>query len=148
MLKTLKIITNKKKLREKSQLVSDIDSQEVQGLIDNMFETLKKKKGVGLAAVQTDKSLMIFITNWENQKRVFINPKIEKLSKKQIVGEEGCLSVPKVIKDVERSIKVTISAVDRYGKKIKIKADGMLARIIQHEYDHLEGILFIDKVKK
>jgi len=147
MLKTLKIITDKKKLRKKSQLVLDIDSQEIQGLIDDMFETLKKKKGVGLAAVQIDKMMRVFIIDWENQKQVFINPKIEKLSKKQIVIEEGCLSVPGIYKDVERSMKVTVSAVDRYGKKIKLKADGMLARIIQHEYDHLEGVLFIDRIK-
>jgi len=146
MLKQLSIITDQKKLRKKSELISDCNSPKIQGLIEAMFKALKENKGVGLAAVQVDQLLRLFIVDYKSQKLVFINPEIKKISNKKNIMEEGCLSIPGVYMEVERPARIEIAALDRYGKKIKLKADGMLARIIQHEIDHLEGVLFVDKV--
>jgi len=146
MKKKLDIIKNdEKKLRQKSQPVLNLQYKEIQDLIDQMFVAMRKSNGVGLAAPQIGKLLRLFIIDWNDKGHVFINPKIEKLSKKEVVGEEGCLSFPGLFLSVKRPAKIVVSAWDRYGKKFKIKADGIFARAIQHEFDHLEGVLFIDK---
>ncbi|MFH1175346.1 MAG: peptide deformylase [bacterium] len=138
-----RIITDLNQLKQKSQPVLNVDSFEIQELINLMYKTMGEKGGVGLAAVQVGNPIRIFVVDWKNKKYEFINPQIEKMSDKKEIQQEGCLSVPGVYVDVARSQKISISAVDRCGKKIKLKADGMLARIIQHEFDHLEGILII-----
>jgi len=147
MREKLSIIQNdEKKLRQKSQPVLNLQEKEVQDLIDQMFVAMRVGKGgVGLAAPQIGKLLRLFIIDWNGKGYVFINPKIEKVSDKEVIEEEGCLSFPGIFLNIKRPARVTVSAWDRYGKKIKVKADGIFARAIQHEYDHLEGILFIDK---
>lgn len=139
------IITGQSKLRKKSQAIADINS-ETQKLIEAMFITLKQdKKGVGLAAPQIGEFVRLFVVGLNRKEYVFINPEITKFSGKKVVMEEGCLSFPGLFKNIERPAKITVEAIDRYGKKFKLKTGGVLARVIQHEKDHLEGILIIDK---
>ncbi len=147
MKKKLEVVVNdEKKLRQKSQPVLNLSSKEIQDLIDQMFVIMRVGKGgIGLAAPQVDKLLRLFVIDLDGKEHVFVNPKIEKVSNKEAIEEEGCLSFPGVFLNVKRPAKVVASAWDRYGKKFKIKADGIFARAIQHEYDHLEGVLFMDK---
>ena len=147
--KILEIITIKDHgsyLRTKSKKVVDLTNPNIQKLIDSMLVTVKKKDGLGLAAPQIKKHLQI-ITVRDDHKTfiVLINPKITHYSKITSFDEEGCLSVPRVYLDVERPVEIIVKAQDRDGHKIEFTAKGMFARIIQHEYDHLQGILFIDK---
>ncbi|MEX2187476.1 MAG: peptide deformylase [Pirellulales bacterium] len=120
-------------------------------IVEDMFELMYAAKGVGLAANQVDLPLRFFIVNLESdadareQQRVFINPVISR-TKGQKVGEEGCLSLPGLYGDVTRSERITIHAYDLGGNEIREEVDGMLARVIQHETDHLDGILFIDRL--
>jgi peptide deformylase len=120
-------------------------------IVDEMFELMYSAKGVGLAANQVDLPLRFFIANLEadpaakDQERVFINPVISK-PKGQKIGEEGCLSLPGLYGDVTRNERLTIHAFDLAGNEIKEQVDGMLARVIQHETDHLDGVLFIDRL--
>jgi len=113
-----------------------------------MIATMIKINGVGLAAPQVGAPLRIFIANIENKIFVFINPEVKNLSNNKIPFEEGCLSVPKIWGPVVRSKKLTVKALDENGKPFKIRAKGLLARVIQHEMDHLNGALFIDKAEK
>lgn len=152
-------------LRKKSEEVADIKSPEIQGMILDMKETLQKVQGLGLAATQVGNPLRIFAIDKkaiESQKKssifgkitrrkipeVCINPRVLKLSKEKELMEEGCLSLPGIWGTVERHTGVEIEALDEKGKKFKIKASGLLAQVFQHEIDHLEGILFIDKAVK
>lgn len=146
MLKQISIVTDQKILRQKSEPVCDINNPEIQELIEAMFEIMKKKKGAGLAAIQTGKLIRLFVIDYKNEKLVFINPEIKKLSKRLSIIEEGCLSVPGTYFEISRPSAVEIEATDRYGKKFRLKEKNMLARIIQHEMDHLNGVLFVDKV--
>lgn len=141
----LNTTTDQKILRQKSKPILDMNNLEIQELIEAMFMLMKEKKGAGLAAIQTGTPLRLFIVDYKNEKRVFINPEIKKISVKKSAAEEGCLSVPDVFLRIERSSRVEVEAIDRYGKKFNLKANGMLARIIQHEIDHLDGIIFTDK---
>jgi peptide deformylase len=119
-------------------------------LIDDMAETMYAAPGVGLAATQIGEALSIFLIDiaGEDQPsdlRVFINPEILKREGNQS-WEEGCLSFPGVSEDIKRAERVTVSALDRDGKPFELEADGLLAVAIQHEYDHLMGVLMIDHV--
>ncbi|HMB25839.1 MAG TPA: peptide deformylase, partial [Patescibacteria group bacterium] len=119
----------------------------MQKFIDEMKETMVKKDGVGLAGPQVGVTKRLIIVNTKNGTKCFINPEIVKKSWKKEAGEEGCLSVPGVYGSVKRSVRVVIHAYDRNGEKIKLETKGLLARIFQHEIDHLNGVLFIDKIK-
>lgn len=148
----MKIITNSKLLRRKSKNISKITPQ-VKRLIKNMANIMRENNGVGLAAPQIGEYIRLFIVevkNNEDQKSfpltVFINPKIIKKSKEIEVEEEGCLSLPGIWGMVPRHKKIEVEASDENGKKFSLACEGFLARIIQHEMDHLDGILFIDKV--
>lgn len=144
----LKIVTgDKKELRQKAKEVENIKSQEIQTLIKQMLQTLKINNGIGLAAPQINQCLRLFVIELDYEQYVIINPKIKNLSKDCILMEEGCLSFPNIFKPVNRSKKITIKYLNEEGKKKKLKAKGLLARAIQHEYDHLEGIVFLDRVK-
>lgn len=141
---------NNKLLRKKSNPVENID-KEIKILVENMFETMYLNNGIGLAAIQVGIPKKIFIIDIQektNSKFVMINPQILELSKDKFFYEEGCLSIPNVFSEVERAKSLTIEFTDLDGKKRLIKATGLLAVCIQHEYDHLEGILFIDKAAK
>ena len=109
---------------------------------------MKHAKGIGLAAPQVGILLRIFTIDLEGKISVFINPEIKDFSKEESSFEEGCLSVKKIWGQVVRPKKLSIRAMDKNGKLVKIRAKGLLARVIQHENDHLNGILFIDKAEK
>lgn len=130
------------------------DSPEIQQLIDDMFETMYNSEGVGLAAPQIGKSLRLFIVDaspfeednpeLKDFKKVFINPIIVEEEGKEWSFNEGCLSIPGIREDVNRLPKITIEYYDRNWNLLEETFDGIAARIIQHEYDHIEGILFTD----
>jgi peptide deformylase len=136
-------------LRKKSFEVTDFGEKTHQ-LLDDMYDTLVKADGAGLAAVQVGVLRRIFLVIKGDSAKdgvyEVINPKIISQSGSQC-GVEGCLSVTNKWGDVERPYKVTIKYQDRYGKEQKLKAEGFLAKAICHEYDHLDGILYIDKAK-
>lgn len=132
-------------LRQKAQPVTEF-TDELRAFINEMFDTMIDAEGVGLAAPQVGKSWRLFVIIADDDvRRVFVNPQIIATSSELVSFEEGCLSIPKVYEKIMRPDRVTIQAQDEFGKKFMIEADGMLARIIQHENDHLDGILYIDK---
>ncbi len=120
---------------------------ELQRLVDRMLDNLHGGNGVGLAAPQigVSKRIIIFMPPEESPK-VVVNPVLSDLSKETEVGLEGCLSIPSVYGDVERSLRVVLTGFNRRGKTVRYELEGFPARIVQHEVDHLDGILFIDKV--
>lgn len=130
-------------LRKKCFEVTDFGPK-TQQLIDDMRDTLFKADGAGLAAPQVGVLRRIFIVYAENKYYECINPVIVKQSGKQS-GEEGCLSIKGQYGVVERPMKVTVKALDRFGKPFTVKAEGFTARAFCHEHDHLDGILYIDK---
>ena len=121
-------------------------NDEFRVLINEMFETMIEANGVGLAATQVDISKRFFVVIADDDvRRVFINPQIISTSNDLVDYEEGCLSLPKIYENIKRPSQVTVQALNENGKPFTIEADGLLARIIQHENDHLNGIVFIDK---
>lgn len=134
-------------LREPCERVSEFDSA-LAMLTDAMFETMIDADGVGLAAPQVGVSLRFFVvdTRREGERLAFFNPEIVETSDDSVPYEEGCLSVPGLYHDVMRPSRVTVHAQDINGKGFTLQASGLLARVIQHEYDHLEGRLFIDRL--
>ncbi len=132
-------------LREKALPVEQI-TDEIKALAAEMIRTMYKEEGVGLAAPQVGKNIRMFVADDGSGAQVFINPQIIGTSAELAEMEEGCLSVPGVYEKVSRPASVKVQAQDENGKRRVIDARGYLARIIQHEYDHLEGILFIDKL--
>lgn len=125
----------------------------IKRLVLNMKKTMKENEGIGLAANQIGKDLQIFVidemlASQSDAPSVYINPEITNRSKDVNFLEEGCLSIPGHYQEMKRSKKIRIKAMDENGKKFKIKATGFLARVLQHEYDHLSGILIKNKVKK
>ena len=131
-------------LRKKSFLVTDFGEKTKQ-LLDDMKETLDKEEGVGLAAPQIGVLRRIFIVSYQDIYLECINPVISKLKGKAI-DTEGCLSVKGRSGNVERPTSLVLDAFDRNGTPYSLKINGYLARIICHEYDHLDGILYIDKL--
>jgi len=134
-------------LRKKAAVVNKID-RDIKRLILDMGETMRQKDGAGLAAPQVGESLRVIVINTKDGILAMVNPKITKKSWAKELGEEGCLSIPDFFGSVKRSKKINVIYCDAAGKKIKLKAEGLLARVIQHEVDHLKGILFIDYIKK
>lgn len=144
----LKIETgeNNRILRTPSSEISEIN-EDIKKFILEMKETLKDTpSGVALAAPQVGKNLRIFVVSEKvSLKTIFINPKIIKKSEKENLLEEGCLSLPGIIGKIKRNKWTKIEAIDEKGKKFRLKAEDLLAEIMQHEIDHLDGVLFIDK---
>jgi peptide deformylase len=142
-------------LRRKAHKVSDF-GPELQKLIDDMVDTMRDEPGVGLAAPQVDVSLRLIVVEYGDEKDeekppklyVMTNPEIVRQSDEVEMGVEGCLSIPGYAGEVERALEVTVKGQNRRGKPMKIKAKGWLARIFQHEVDHLNGVLFIDRSEK
>jgi peptide deformylase len=137
-------------LTTKAEPVKKIDS-ELLLLADEMFATCKEARGIGLAAPQIGKSLrmcVIMLDEFGLPPFAMINPVIKKKSWKKIEMEEGCLSIPGVFGMVKRPVKITVEAQNLNGESSTFLADGMLARVIQHEIDHLDGILFTSKMTK
>jgi peptide deformylase len=113
-------------------------------LIADMFDTMRDAPGVGLAAPQVGVLERIFVWELEEESGVIINPRIVTRSSETVSGEEGCLSLPGVVYDVDRSVEVVVEGIDSNGDPVRITSEEMLARIFQHEIDHLDGVLFID----
>ncbi len=136
-----------KRLREKGVRIDNV-TPAIRTLIDDMAETMYAAPGVGLAATQIGEPLQLFVIdvagdNEASDLRVFINPDIIERTG-CIDWQEGCLSFPGVTEDVERAAKVKVRALDRNGQSFELEAEGLLAVAIQHEYDHLQGVLMID----
>ena len=147
----LKIVTIPNSiLTKKTALIKSVDRSLIK-LADDMIETCRSSHGIGLAATQIGKSIRFCVINLEHlglPSFALVNPKIVRKSWKKTEMEEGCLSVPGIFGIVKRSQKISVVAQDLKGEKHRFSADGMLARVIQHEVDHLDGILFISKIIK
>lgn len=147
-------------LRRKAKPVKNID-KDLQTLIDDMIETMRDAPGVGLAAPQVNIPLQLTVIEYtededddeeENEDAppkprklyVLINPEITRVSEEKVVGVEGCLSIPGLIGEVERHESLQVRALNRHGQPVKHKVSGWMARIFQHEIDHLNGVLFTD----
>lgn len=139
-----------KELRKKSVdvLFEEIKTSEFQKLVDDMIETMAVENGVGLAAPQIGIHKRLIIVEDNGKVDAYINPEITKTSLRTVSSEEGCLSVPGVFGLVKRHKHIRLQAIDRHGNKIELKAGGLTSRAFQHEIDHLDGILFIDKAYK
>lgn len=141
-------------LRQQAQTVETFD-QDLKLLVDDMIETMRVAPGVGLAAPQIGISKRIIVIEFgdeydetvPDQLYVLINPEIAKKSNASLTGIEGCLSVPGLVGEVERSSVVTVVGQDLEGKKVKFRAQGWLARIFQHEIDHINGVLYTDRAE-
>ena len=153
-------------LRERARALhpSEIRSPTIQQLIDDMFETMKEYQGVGLAAPQVHEALRIFVAGFPPRQDLedeeeenddgedvplmaVINPEIEVVSREVVEDWEGCLSIPDIRGRVPRARQIIVRAFERSGKKIEFPASGFTARVIQHETDHLDGVLFFDRMK-
>lgn len=132
-------------LRKKSKVVKEVN-EKIKALVEDMIETMYDNQGVGLAAPQVGMLKRIFVVDIGEGPVVFINPEIVEESGEQY-GVEGCLSVPGKQGDVLRPYKVTVKALDIEGVEFKLEAEEFFARAICHEYDHLEGILYVDKAE-
>jgi peptide deformylase len=152
-------------LRRKAKAVTKFD-KDLQTTIDDMVETMRDAPGVGLAATQIGLSERLIVIEYyeheedevkaeENEdeevpKKVWamLNPEIVKASEEKVMGIEGCLSIPSLVGEVERHAEIQVKGLNRHGKPMKVKAKGWLARIFQHEIDHLNGVLFTDRATR
>jgi peptide deformylase len=147
------IILPDKRLRLVSAPVRSVDS-EIRRLVEDMFETMYDAPGIGLAAIQIAVPKRIVTVDTAKKKdsppepHVFINPEITWESDEFVVREEGCLSIPEYYEEVERAAEVKVRYLDIDGKEQEIEAEGILATCLQHEIDHLNGVLFIDHISK
>lgn len=139
-------------LRKKARKVTEF-GPELQTLIDDMVETMREAPGVGLAAPQVASPLRVIVIEYGDEENedappklyTMVNPEIVRVSEETVVGTEGCLSIPGFIGDVERLEQITVKGQNRHGQPMRVKADGWLARVFQHEIDHLNGVLFTDR---
>ncbi|MGB2962749.1 MAG: peptide deformylase [Anaerolineales bacterium] len=139
-------------LRKKAAKISDFGS-ELQQLIDDMIATLHERSGAGLAAPQVNVPQQVILVEYGNDEDVeipptlyvTINPKITRFSQQLVNGAEGCLSIPGLMGEIERAEEITVEGLDRFGRPLKMKLRGWVARIFQHEIDHINGILFTDR---
>src|SRR5262245_9486180 len=150
-------------LRAKAQLIppSEIGSPRIQRLIDDMFETMREYSGIGLAAPQVHVGLRVFVAGLRTAEGAaselnddpdmpfitLINPQFAPVGDEIISGWEGCLSIPDIRGLVPRSSRIQVKAYDRHGRMIELAAHGLPGRVIQHETDHLDGVLFFDRMK-
>lgn len=132
-------------LRERTKKVSSYDAS-LHRLLDDMLETMRDAPGVGLAANQIGVPLQVAVIEVDGKVTELINPQIVKASGEQL-DWEGCLSIPGYVAEVTRSAKVTVKARDRHGKEFRVKGEELFARALQHEIDHLNGILYIDHLE-
>jgi peptide deformylase len=133
-------------LGRKAEPIKDIDDS-IRDLAADMLTTMAGR-GIGLAGPQVARAIRLFVTNVDGDKpRVFINPEIVLTSQEMVEIEEGCLSLPRLYLDVVRPESVRVQAWNEKGRPFTVETDGLLARVILHEYDHLEGVLFIDRLK-
>ncbi|WP_346795713.1 peptide deformylase [Halomonas sp. Bachu 37] len=134
------------RLRTKAAAVETVDD-EVRRLVDDMLETMYDASGIGLAATQVDvhrRVVVMDVSDNRDSPLVLINPSYVPVGDEREPLQEGCLSIPEYYADVPRALKVQLKALDRHGEPYELEADGLLAHCIQHECDHLEGVLFVD----
>ena len=144
-----------KTLRQKARKVSSF-GPDLQSLVDDLVETMRSAPGVGLAAPQVNVPLRVIVVEFNESEDeevppklyVVVNPEITRFSSEDEIGTEACLSIPGIVGDVERPLTVTIKGLNRRGQPLKIKASGWLARIFQHEVDHVDGVLFVDRAER
>ena len=129
-------------LRQRSDEVPEVDD-EVRSVLDAMFETMDASRGVGLAANQVGLTMRIAVVDADEDRFEMINPEIVE-TEGRATAEEGCLSIPEIFADVTRPERIVLEATDRHGNRYRKEATGLKARAIQHEIDHLDGILFLD----
>jgi peptide deformylase len=139
-------------LRQVSKPVERFDSA-LQKLTDDMLETMYDAPGIGLAAIQVGEPVRMLVIDLAKEgetpaPHVFVNPQILESSDARSVYEEGCLSIPDYYAEVERPASVRVKYLDRYGKEQEIQAEGLMSTCLQHEIDHLNGVLFIDHISK
>jgi peptide deformylase len=142
-------------LRRKAHKVTDF-GKEFQQLVDDMVETMREAPGVGLAAPQIAVSERLIVVEFGDEEDedapqklyVVANPEIVSASEEMVPGIEGCLSVPELVGEVERHQLITVKGFNRHGRSTKIKAEGWLARIFQHEIDHLDGVVYPDRASR
>lgn len=139
-----------KVLRRPADPVEDIDD-EVRALVRDMFETMYDAKGIGLAAPQVGISRRIVVLDVEEEsgesnRVALVNPRLESRTAKKDKQAEGCLSVPGVEGIVQRPVSVVVDGMDQEGRSVRLEAEGLFARALQHEIDHLDGVLFIDRL--
>jgi peptide deformylase len=132
-------------LRQKAKKIHRIDNS-VRRLVDDLIDTVEEARGAGLAAPQIGVPLRVIVTHVDEQLRVVINPEIVYESGEEEESDEGCLSIPGWWGPVTRKVAVTVKGLGRTGKPLKIKAEGLEARAFQHEVDHLNGVLFLDRM--
>jgi peptide deformylase len=151
----MKILTTNNKVDEKflRTKVANFDfskfsKKEISEIIKTMRLAMLEEKGIGLAANQIGLNIQVFVARVNGKLYSFFNPEIIKSSEEILIEDEGCLSVPKTYGKVERNETVVLSAYAKNNKPVQVKAVGVLARVFQHEVDHLNGILFIDKAKE
>ncbi len=133
-------------LRQKAKKVHRLDPFIAQ-LVDDMVETVQAAPGVGLAAPQVGVPLRVIVTLVDEKLHVVLNPEIVEMAGDEVEGEEGCLSIPGLYGPVKRRERVTVRGLNRKGKPVKIKSSDWQARVFQHEVDHLNGVLFIDRME-
>lgn len=152
------------RLRQTSDEITEI-TPEIEQLIDDMIETMHEEDGMGLAAVQVGEMQRIILVELpemepeeseegeeiepiqgQGELYIVLNPRIVRESKETEAGIEGCLSVPGYVGEVERAVQVTVRGRDRHGKKFRLRPRGLLARVFQHEIDHCNGVLYVDKL--
>ena len=146
------LILPDKRLRLVSEPVKKID-RDLKALVDDMFETMYEAPGIGLAAIQVGVPKRVVVMDLskkdeEQERRIFINPAIVSTSEEEATYEEGCLSIPEIYEEVTRPTHVRVTYLDLDGKEQGLEANGLLATCIQHEIDHLNGVLFIDHISK
>jgi len=142
-------------LRKKAASITDFGA-ETQQLIDDMIITLHQESGAGLAAPQVNVSQQVILVEFGSDEDenipptlyVAVNPKISRFSKELVMGAEGCLSIPNLMGEVERAQEIVVEGQNRHGEPLKMKLRGWVARIFQHEVDHLNGILYTDRTSE
>src|ERR1700730_2223791 len=139
------VVVEDKRLRTKCPRVPKIDDS-IRQLIDEMVDTMRAAPGIGLAAPQVGVLLRVIVCEVDENLHALVNPEIVRAEGEQ-VGDEGCLSIPGYVGEVPRAMKVVVKGKNRNGKDVRIKAEGLLARCFQHEIDHVDGILFPDRME-
>jgi peptide deformylase len=134
------------RLKKKTQEIDNPKDPLIQELIFDMLETMKENHGMGLAAPQVGKSVRLCVIRFERKTYILINPRIKSKSWGKEIADEGCLSFPGQFIPIKRSKKVKVIAKNKAGKEITLEAEGLLARALQHEIDHLDGVLYIERI--
>ena len=134
-------------VRQKAKKVGKADAQ-IRALIADLIASMRAAPGVGLAAPQVGVPLRVAVVEIEKKLFTLVNPEIEWSGREQEIAEEGCLSLPGVLVEVERPIYVRVGALNEHGERVLIEASGLEARVIQHEIDHLDGVLILDRTTR